>query len=116
VGAFDPFDEKEARRVSADGVLKKPFVPPDPLINMVTTLLAKSATENVGEDAVPAGRGTDSPRLGAEPPRAWATRREFPSASAAISGTPAATLTEPPPILDISPGPALIPSTRASDS
>ena len=32
VGAFDPLDEKEARRVGADGVLKKPFVPPDPLI------------------------------------------------------------------------------------
>ena len=28
VGAFDPLDEKEARRVGADGVLKKPFVPP----------------------------------------------------------------------------------------
>ena len=25
VGAFDPLDEKEARRVGADGVLKKPF-------------------------------------------------------------------------------------------
>ena len=32
VGAFDPLDEKEARRVGADGVLKKPFIPPDPLI------------------------------------------------------------------------------------
>src|SRR4029077_4639633 len=35
VGAFDPLDEKEARRVGADGVLKKPFVPPDPLVAMV---------------------------------------------------------------------------------
>ncbi|MHB8539359.1 MAG: response regulator [Candidatus Acidiferrales bacterium] len=41
VGAFDPLDEKEARRVGADGVLKKPFVPPDPLIAMVTSLLPK---------------------------------------------------------------------------
>jgi len=32
VGAFDPLDEQEAQRVGADGVLKKPFVPPDPLI------------------------------------------------------------------------------------
>ena len=40
VGAFDPFDEREAQRVGADGVLKKPFVPPDPLIGMVTGLLA----------------------------------------------------------------------------
>lgn len=40
VGAFDPFDEREAQRVGADGVLKKPFVPPEPLIGMVTGLLA----------------------------------------------------------------------------
>jgi CheY-like chemotaxis protein len=39
VGAFDPFDEREAQRVGADGILKKPFVPPDPLIAMVKTLL-----------------------------------------------------------------------------
>ena len=32
VGAFDPLDEQEAQRVGADGVLKKPFVPPDPLL------------------------------------------------------------------------------------
>jgi CheY-like chemotaxis protein len=42
VGAFDPLDEKEARRVGADGVLKKPFVPPDPLIAMVTAVLEKN--------------------------------------------------------------------------
>jgi CheY-like chemotaxis protein len=43
VGAFDPLDEKEARRVGADGVLKKPFIPPDPLIAMVTSALEKNA-------------------------------------------------------------------------
>jgi CheY-like chemotaxis protein len=43
VGAFDPLDEKEARRVGADGVLKKPFIPPDPLIAMVTAALEKQA-------------------------------------------------------------------------
>src|ERR1700686_1691135 len=43
VGAFDPLDEQEAQRVGADGVLKKPFVPPDPLIVMV-----KSALERAG--------------------------------------------------------------------
>lgn len=41
VGAFDPLDEKEAQRVGANGVLKKPFVPPDPLIAMVASLLPK---------------------------------------------------------------------------
>ena len=39
VGAFDPLDEREAQRVGADGILKKPFVPPDPLMTMVKTLL-----------------------------------------------------------------------------
>src|SRR5277367_6876148 len=47
VGAFDPLDEKEAQRVGADGILKKPFVPPDPLITMVKTLL-----DRVGERLV----------------------------------------------------------------
>ncbi len=43
VGAFDPLDEQEAQRVGADGVLKKPFVPPDPLISMVKSALARAA-------------------------------------------------------------------------
>ncbi len=43
IGAFDPFDEREAQRVQADGILKKPFVPPDSLLRMVAELLAQSA-------------------------------------------------------------------------
>ena len=42
VGAFDPLDEQEAQRVGADGVLKKPFVPPDPLIAMVKSALLRA--------------------------------------------------------------------------
>jgi CheY-like chemotaxis protein len=63
VGAFDPLDEKEARRVGADGVLKKPFVPPDPLIAMVVSALernprvaaemAKAKEAKVAEPAAP---------------------------------------------------------------
>ena len=52
VGAFDPLDEQEAQRVGADGVLKKPFVPPDPLISMVKSALARAgvlASEKVAE-------------------------------------------------------------------
>ncbi len=45
VGAFDPLDEQEAQRVGADGVLKKPFVPPDPLISMVKSALARSGVQ-----------------------------------------------------------------------
>jgi len=53
-GAFDPFDEKEAQRVGADGVLKKPFVPPDPLVNLVKELLAKSEAMHLVPVAVAA--------------------------------------------------------------
>ena len=49
VGAFDPFDEREAQRVGADGILKKPFVPPDPLITMVKTLLDRTLGERLVE-------------------------------------------------------------------
>jgi len=52
-GAFDPFDAREAQRVGADGVLKKPFVPPDPLVALVKELLAKSA-ERLVAVSVPA--------------------------------------------------------------
>src|SRR3979490_2145355 len=51
VGAFDPLDEQEAQRVGADGVLKKPFVPPDPLISMVKSALARAGIAH-GEASV----------------------------------------------------------------
>ena len=124
VGAFDPFDEKEARRVRADGVLKKPFVPPDPLINMVKALLAKAANLNPGEDAVPVSTGTGASRLAEEPsrlPGAGVGRREFPHASGGTSQVSAATLTEVntnafPLAEDLPPAAALIPSPSPSDS
>lgn len=69
VGAFDPLDEQEAQRVGADGVLKKPFVPPDPLISMVKSALTRagvslsptSATPSTGGDraAAPLRMGHD---------------------------------------------------------
>lgn len=52
VGAFDPLDEQEAQRVGADGVLKKPFVPPDPLISMVKSALSRAGVV-VGAHAEP---------------------------------------------------------------
>jgi CheY-like chemotaxis protein len=66
VGAFDPFDEREAQRVGADGILKKPFVPPNPLITMVKTLLDRTMSQQmVGvsapktSEAVPERSGAD---------------------------------------------------------
>lgn len=52
VGAFDPLDEQEAQRVGADGVLKKPFVPPEPLISMVKSALVRAGVP-VGGAAPP---------------------------------------------------------------
>jgi CheY-like chemotaxis protein len=59
VGAFDPLDEREVERVHADGVLKKPFVPPDPLIELVKSLLEKAAAPAPAEEAAPAGAGLE---------------------------------------------------------
>jgi len=73
VGAFDPLDEKEARRVGADGVLKKPFVPPDPLIAMVMSALEKN------------------PRVIAE----LAKAKEAKEAAAALTALPAAAMESP---------------------
>ena len=53
VGAFDPLDEQEAQRVGADGVLKKPFVPPDPLISMVKSALNRAGV-SLGHEAAKA--------------------------------------------------------------
>jgi CheY-like chemotaxis protein len=64
VGAFDPLDEQEASRVGADGVLKKPFVPPDPLISMVKAALARAGV------AVGATASTSTP----PPPMPSATK------------------------------------------
>ncbi|MGH7836409.1 MAG: response regulator, partial [Candidatus Binataceae bacterium] len=61
VGAFDPLDEQEAQRVGADGVLKKPFVPPDPLISMVKSALARAG--------VPIGGAAPPPPKQEEPLR-----------------------------------------------
>jgi CheY-like chemotaxis protein len=55
VGAFDPLDEQEAQRVGADGVLKKPFVPPDPLIAMV-----KTALDRAGISLTPGGASKEA--------------------------------------------------------
>jgi CheY-like chemotaxis protein len=54
VGAFDPLDEKEAQRVGANGVLKKPFVPPEPLIALVSSLLGKTEPPPVEQAPAPA--------------------------------------------------------------
>ena len=63
VGAFDPLDEQEAQRVGADGVLKKPFIPPDPLISMVKSALQRSGT---GQSNAPAARASEPEAFGGQ--------------------------------------------------
>jgi CheY-like chemotaxis protein len=68
VGAFDPLDEQEAQRSGADGVLKKPFVPPDPLISMVKSALVRAGVPlgppAVEEKAPPPPKRTTADILG----------------------------------------------------
>jgi len=78
VGAFDPLDEKEARRVGADGVLKKPFVPPDPLIAMVTAALEKNPRV--------AAENAKAKQAAAPPPKPEFVRKNAPAPVAANQG------------------------------
>ncbi|HKW63848.1 MAG TPA: response regulator [Candidatus Acidoferrum sp.] len=66
VGAFDPLDEQEAQRVGADGVLKKPFIPPDPLISMVKSALQRSGSSPAGTPAASAEKLEESTPFGAK--------------------------------------------------
>jgi CheY-like chemotaxis protein len=61
VGAFDPLDEQEAQRVGADGVLKKPFVPPDPLISMVKSALARAGVALVAAEKAAEAEAAKAP-------------------------------------------------------
>lgn len=87
VGAFDPLDEQEAQRVGADGVLKKPFVPPDPLISMVKSSLTRAGVTlgapstpppPMPEAAKPAARQEPPPlpRVAPPPPAVFASEQE----------------------------------------
>jgi CheY-like chemotaxis protein len=78
VGAFDPLDEKEARRVGADGVLKKPFVPPDPLIAMVTSALEMNPRV--------AAENAKAKQAAAAPPKPEVVRKNAPAPGAASQG------------------------------
>ena len=93
VGAFDPLDEQEAQRVGADGVLKKPFVPPDPLISMVKSALQRASSMHTAavteKAAVPAmaggpaatGRANSAPAVSAPAAVFAMPKEEAPAAS-----------------------------------
>ncbi len=73
VGAFDPLDEHEAQRVGADGVLKKPFVPPEPLISMVKSALSRSGGGSGRPRPIPMPKRPGAPPAGAGIPNVEAT-------------------------------------------
>jgi CheY-like chemotaxis protein len=83
VGAFDPLDEQEAQRVGADGVLKKPFIPPDPLISMV-----KSALQRAGSGPVSA------PAAKVDEPTPYGAKEMLPPVSASVPTVGAAPVQE----------------------
>jgi CheY-like chemotaxis protein len=96
VGAFDPLDEQEAQRSGADGVLKKPFVPPDPLISMVKSALARAGV------AIGAAAHAEKP---AEPVRP-ATEMLTPNPKAASPAAQKIVEPEPEPLDDFAAPPA----------
>ena len=99
VGAFDPLDEQEAQRVGADGVLKKPFVPPDPLISMVKSALQRASAAQAAavteKAAVPAmavvptaaGRASSKPAA-STPPTVLAIPKEDASVASLVEEIP----------------------------
>ena len=90
VGAFDPLDEREAQRVRADGVLKKPFVPPEPLVNLVKALLAKSASERLVAVGVASASASAAAEVARPKPAPETHEHQF-------DDEPAEELTVPPP-------------------
>jgi CheY-like chemotaxis protein len=95
VGAFDPLDEREAQRVGADGILKKPFVPTDPLITMVKTLLDRTLGDRLvavsaSRSAVPVqaragGSATSEVRSAAPEISEETSSQEFPAPASRVA-------------------------------
>jgi CheY-like chemotaxis protein len=89
VGAFDPLDEQEAQRVGADGVLKKPFVPPDPLIAMVKAALTRAGVSYSSEKTLSDASGKNTDRKGSD----LLKPRPLPAAAPIVIPTPPAVVT-----------------------
>ena len=109
VGAFDPLDEQEAQRVGADGVLKKPFVPPDPLISMVKSALARAGVPLGNEPAAAEKAPVSAGRVAKEV--------LSPVASAKVAAVTAVPEAEAEPVLGTfsTPGPASVKFAAGSE-
>ena len=93
VGAFDPLDEQEAQRVGADGVLKKPFVPPEPLISMVKSALSRAAGPALGAAGEKSSPGR-APDISAAPAAIHVPAAAIPEVMAFSHGAPEAAVAE----------------------
>lgn len=89
VGAFDPLDEREAQRVGANGILKKPFVPPEPLITMVKTLLDRSLSDRLVAASVSKPTASTAGNAGRT------TAKEHPAHTDAAADSPTEELSPP---------------------
>jgi CheY-like chemotaxis protein len=118
VGAFDPLDEQETQRVRADGVLKKPFVPPDPLVNMVKALLAKSNGQKpMGIPAPIPPKAAAPPQAAPQPvppPMAGEPRNQPISSSPIAPAPPQAPVQQPTPSGAVPPEQAFVNSPKQS--
>ena len=82
VGAFDPLDEQEAQKAGADGVLKKPFVPPDPLISMVKSALVRAGVPHAGFNPIKEAEApAAAPEVAVAPPKPTAPKVPVPEFS-----------------------------------
>jgi len=81
VGAFDPLDEREAQRVGADGVVKKPFVPPEPLISLVKAVLDRTTAARL----VPVGASSRLAALSQATPAAETASAPVPEPAAELA-------------------------------
>ncbi|HLL74736.1 MAG TPA: response regulator [Pyrinomonadaceae bacterium] len=84
VGTFEPFDEAEARRVGADGVLTKPFQSIRDLVNKVGGLIGGHPEQSRDADA-----RADAAGVAADAPAAVEAERESPSPAEDLRPSPA---------------------------
>ena len=97
VGAFDPLDERRVQAVKADGVLKKPFVPPDHLIGAVSAMLERAAKSRAAAEMQ-----TAHDAFASSVPHAEETQRLSDTEVAELAGgPPAAPAAEPEPEMEM---------------
>jgi CheY-like chemotaxis protein len=99
VGAFDPIDEHRVQAVHADGLIKKPFVPPDDLILKVKLMLERAAQTRADAAARAAQRQAHD-QFAASVPSAEETQKLTDQEVAELTGRHAAPPAPPEPEME----------------